>query len=423
MIGHNAISAFEGSFSRIKVLMLNHNPVTRFGFDAPVPTLTTLNLASAKLSHLPDDLFSRMPGLTKLNINKNHFATLSPHIGRLSRLEHLSVAKNELSNLPPQIGHLSELRYLDVRENNLSQLPQEIWLARKLETLNVSSNVLADFPKPGSQLPPLPGDGINSAVHTPGLEFEELGRLEDFQMRRPSTVSGTLSASSSPSTSSRKGSVVSSYTQGPRKPSTLPRTPTDMNLGTLTPTTRKDSTLSSRLATTFAMSLRHLLLADNRLSDEVFDELALLPELRILNVSYNELYDMPSRTLKRWPHLTELYLSGNDLTSLPSEDLEEGSSLKVLHINSNKFQTLPAELGKVQKLSVLDVGSNMLKYNVSNWPYDWNWNWNIQLRYLNLSGNKRLEIKPAASVSANRDQKDLTDFSSLTKLRILGLMD
>ncbi|KAK4984663.1 hypothetical protein LTR50_006454 [Elasticomyces elasticus] len=423
MIGHNAISAFEGSFSRIKVLMLNHNPVTRFGFDALVPTLTTLNLASAKLSHLPDDLFSRMPGITKLNINKNHFATLSPHIGRLSRLEHLSVAKNELSNLPPQIGHLFELRYLDVRENNLSQLPQEIWLARKLETLNVSSNVLADFPKPCSQLPPLPGDGINGATPTPGLEYEELGRLEDFQIRRPSTVSGTLSASSSPSTSSRKGSVVSSYTQGPRKHSTLPRTPTDMSLGTLTPTTRKDSTLSSRFATTFAMSLRHLLLADNRLSDEVFDELALLPELRILNVSYNELYDMPSRTLKRWPHLTELYLSGNDLTSLPSEDLEEGSSLKVLHINSNKFQTLPAELGKVQKLSVLDVGSNMLKYNVSNWPYDWNWNWNIQLRYLNLSGNKRLEIKPAASVSANRDHKDLTDFSSLTKLRILGLMD
>ncbi|KAK0910606.1 hypothetical protein LTR02_003741 [Friedmanniomyces endolithicus] len=65
----------------------------------------------------------------------------------------------------------------------------------------------------------------------------------------------------------------------------------------------------------------------------------------------------------------------------------------------------------------------MLKYNVSNWPYDWNWNWNHQLRYLNLSGNKRLEIKPTSQSLSGRDQKDLTDFSSLTNLRILGLMD
>jgi len=167
--------------------------------------------------------------------------------------------------------------------------------------------------------------------------------------------------------------------------------------------------------------LRHLFLADNRLEDDVFSELVLLPELRILNLSYNQLYDIPPRTIRRWTQLTELYLSGNDLTSLPSEDLEEGSKLKVLHLNGNKFQTLPAELGQVQKLAILDVGSNQLKYNVSNWPYDWNWNWNNALRYLNLSGNKRLEIKPSAQ--ASRDAKDLTDFSSLVNLRILGLMD
>jgi adenylate cyclase len=122
-----------------------------------------------------------------------------------------------------------------------------------------------------------------------------------------------------------------------------------------------------------------------------------------------------------------LYLSGNDLTSLPSEDLEEVGSLKVLHINNNKFQVLPAELGKVAQLAVLDVASNSLKYNVSNWPYDWNWNWNHKLRYLNLSGNKRLEIKPSGSYSGSgvnmREGRDLTDFSSLINLRVLGLMD
>ncbi|KAK3066465.1 hypothetical protein LTR53_017180, partial [Teratosphaeriaceae sp. CCFEE 6253] len=424
MLGHNSISQFEGSFQRLKVLFLNHNPVTNFDLTAPVPSLSVLHMASAKLSRLPDALFMKMSGLTRLTISKNHFVQLTPHIGLLSKLEYLSIAKNELSRLPAELGRLTELRYLDVRENNLAQLPPEIWYAKRLETLNVSSNVLADFPKPGNPLPPL-----QEAVSTPSLnagvlgtspDFEELGKLEDFQMRRPSQASGMLSVASSPGTASRKGSVVS-YSSS--KPTLVARTNTASSTGTITPTTRKDSTLSSRLATTFSTSLRHLFLADNRLEDDVFNELVLLPELRILNISYNQLYDIPPRTIRRWTHLTELYLSGNDLTSLPSEDLEEGSSLKVLHINNNKFQVLPAELGKVQKLAILDVGSNMLKYNVSNWPYDWNWNWNHQLRYLNLSGNKRLEIKPAAQSGNGREQRDLTDFSCLTNLRILGLMD
>ncbi|GAB7365075.1 hypothetical protein MBLNU230_g5856t1 [Neophaeotheca triangularis] len=426
MVGHNSISAFEGSFAKLKVLFLNHNPVTRFDLNSPVQSLQVLNLASAKLSQLPDALFMKMTNLTKLTISKNHFVSLSAHFGHLAKLEYLSIAKNELNRIPAEIGRLTELRYLDVRENNLSQLPPELWLAKRLETLNVSSNVLNDFPKPGAQLPPLPETVQNTPTQTPHVnnsspDFEELGKLEDFQLRRPSQASnGMLSVSSSPGTASRKGSMVSYSSQ---KPSMIGRTPTAGSVGTITPATRKDSTLSSRLASTFSTSLRHLFLADNRLEDDVFNELVLLPELRILNLSYNQLYDIPPRTIKRWTHLTELYLSGNDLSSLPTEDLEEGSSLKVLHINSNKFQTLPAELGKVQKLAILDVGSNMLKYNVSNWPYDWNWNWNHQLRYLNLSGNKRLEIKPSANAPSNRDTKDLTDFSSLGNLRILGLMD
>ncbi|KAF2101621.1 PP2C-domain-containing protein [Rhizodiscina lignyota] len=421
-VGHNSISAFEGAFPKIRKFQINHNPVTRFGFTEAIPTLLILDLKGAKLAQLPDDLYGKMPNLTKLHLDKNHFGAVSPQIGRLAKLEHLSIARNDLSSLPGEIGRLGELRYLDVRENNLNSLPAEIWWARKLETLNVSSNVLVSFPKPGAPMPNLPSTTESTPVSTPGTNthhnFEELGRLEDFAARRPSQASGYLSVGSSPGASTRKGSMSSGHTASGRKPSVISRT----TEGTITPISRKDSSISSRLATTFAGSLRHLLLADNRLSDDVFDELALLPELRILNLSYNYLIDVPPRTLRRWQHLTELYLSGNDLSSLPAEELEEISSLKVLLINSNKFQVLPAELAKVQKLAIMDVASNLLKYNVSNWPYDWNWNWNHNLKYLNMSGNKRLEIKPSGQ-AVGRGGKDLTDFTSLTKLRVLGLMD
>ena len=434
MVGHNAISKFEGSFSRIRILHIDHNPVTRFDFTLPVSSLTSLNIASAKIAQLDDPIFAKMPNLTKLNMDKNHFVNLSHEIGKLKKLEYLSIAKNPLSSLPATIGQLQELRFLDLRECNLRRLPTEMWFCSRLDTLNVSSNVLESFPQvaapPSSSMTEISGDGsqtLSGTVSSPltSPSYEDLGKLEDFGYRRPSQASAALlSVGSSPAGSTRKGSIVSIYGPGGRKASVIARTPTESSTSIVT---RKEINNSQqhRLATTFAGSLRNLYMADNRLTDEVFDEITMLPELRVLNLSYNELYDIPSRSLRCWQHLNELYLSGNELTCLPSDDLQEISSLKVLHINGNKLQVLPAELGEVHKLAVLDVGSNSLKYNVSNWPYDWNWNWNRNLKYLNFSGNKRLEIKPSRSYSAGggREGMDLTNFSNLQHLRVLGLMD
>ena len=428
MAGHNQISKFEGSFEKIRLLHLDHNPMTRFDFKAPVTTLTALNLASAKIAQLDDSIFERIRNVTKLILDKNHFSTLSNQISRLAKLEYLSIAKNSLSSLPSTIGSLHELRFLDLRECNLKRLPAEIWFCYRLSILNVSSNVLETFPKPATVQPDTQpnsshGSGESTPIPPSTPEYDEYGRFGEPRDRRPSQSSaGLLSVGSSPATGARQGSIVSIYGPGGRKASVVSRANGN---GTMSPISRKDSNIQQKFANTFASSLTHLYLADNRLTDDVFDEITMLPELRLLNLSYNELYDIPPRSLRRWVHLNELYLSGNELSSLPSDDLEHITSLKVLHLNANKFQVLPAELGKVHKLAVLDVGSNSLKYNVSNWPYDWNWNWNRNLKYLNFSGNKRLEIKPSRSfsISSGREGGDLTNFSTLHHLRVLGLMD
>lgn len=425
LVGHNHISTFAGSFPKLRSLVMDHCPVTSFDIDAPMPTLHSIILASAKLPSFKDSMFDYVPNLQKLDLDKNHFINMPLQIGRLSKLEHFSIAKNPLNTIPPSIGNLTELKFLNLRECNLKSLPSEIWYCLKLETLNVSSNVLESFPKMGTA-PPQSHAHLTPAT-TPGLSsspsFEELGKLEDFGNRRPSQASGMHSLGSSPAGSQRKGSIVSGYGQGGRKASVVSKTATD---GTMTPVTRKDSNMSQvRFSNTFAGSMKYLFLADNRLEDDVFRELYMLPELRSLNLSYNELTDLPQGVLRRFANLTELYLSGNELTTLPSDDLEEGSNLKILHLNANKFQVLPAELCKVKRLAILDLGSNFLKYNVSNWPYDWNWNFNHSLKYLNFSGNKRLQIKPATSHQNSTAQNgvDLTSFSSLKYLRVLGLMD
>lgn len=442
---HNQISSFVGKFERIRRLKLNSNPLNKFELSEPVPTLKTLNLSHAQLASI-DSAFSNMMNLERLVLDKNYFVSLPQQLGSLSKLEHFSIANNSVGELPPQIGCLTELRVLDVRGNNISKLPMEIWWANKLETFNASSNVLGNFPKPASRPPRVPGEDANTSTPLPPLPSLPNGRSgptgglpstpsseELSDDRRPSQASSTLlSVGPSPlSSSDRKGSVVSVYGKGGRKTSVVSRTASSQAGSTGMPpstATRKDSSHSSRLTNLFAGSLKHLYLADNQLDDDVFDQIILLSELRVLNLSYNdEITDMPQRSIKAWPQLVELYLSGNGLTTLPADDLEETSLLQALYINGNKFTNLPADISRAKKLAVLDCGNNFLKYNISNVPYDWNWNLNPNLRYLNLSGNKRLEIKQTVFGGAggpgavNREQ--YTDFNRLLNLRILGLMD
>lgn len=315
---HNSVSSCENEFARIRVLRLNSNPVTNFEIQNPVPTLTTLILSNAKLAHIPDGCFDRMPNLVKLVLDKNHFVSLPSHIGKLRKLEHFSIANNALSSLPPEIGCMTELRILDVSQNNLKKLPMEMWWASKLETLNISSNVLDNFPKPASRPPQVPGEAPPQTTAgqpngSTNSSFEELGPLEAFGQRRPSQASsGLLSVGGSPipGAADRKGSVVSVYGKGGRKTSVVSRSASETTIGTMTPPStiaRKDSGLSARLANTFAGSLRNLYLAENQLDDDVFDEITMLSELRLLNLSYNDINDMPQRSLKSWPQLVELF--------------------------------------------------------------------------------------------------------------------
>ncbi|KAL7268125.1 cysteinyl-tRNA synthetase [Rhizina undulata] len=422
--GHNAVSGFQISCAKLRALHLNSNPVTTFKPPEIMPTLKLLNLSNAKIAAIAETLFEKMPNLEKLLLDRNHIVSFPPQVGTLKKLEHLSCYSNEIASLPKEIGQLTELRYLDLHCNNLKTLPGEIWQLTSLMSLNLSSNILKEFPKPivNPSTPSIIHENASTITLNKG---EDVGKAGDpTGSRRPSQASiGLLSVGGSPGGGGRKGSLGTIQGPGGRKTPVQSKASSEGSTVMPPASFRKDSAASSRIQNSFAVSLKYLYLADNRLADEVFEEISLLSELRLLNISYNDLYDIPSRALSRMPYLSVLYLSGNELTSLPAEDLEHISNLKVLHLNGNKFMTLPAELGKVRKLLVLDVGSNSLKYNISNWPYDWNWNWNLDLKYLNLSGNKRLEIKPNRNDPNSTRERSITDFSQLLKLRVLGLMD
>ena len=114
-------------------------------------------------------------------------------------------------------------------------------------------------------------------------------------------------------------------------------------------------------------------LGENRLTDDTLHPLTALRELRVLNLSFNAIQELPSSFFRNYIALEEIYLSGNKLTTIPTEDLHKLVNLTVIFLNGNKLQVLPSELGKLKSLAVLDVGSNLLKYNINNWEFDWNW--------------------------------------------------
>ncbi|KAJ7089943.1 hypothetical protein C8R44DRAFT_720329 [Mycena epipterygia] len=369
---HNALHDLVLSIGPcLTKLDASHNEMTQLTLvPGPVgrspAALTSLDISNAKLSVLDDYTLSQLPSLQRLNLDNNNFQAIPDSLGDLKWLEMLSCAGNSLSKLPQSIGELQRLETLDVHSNRLTELPASLWNCASLSQLNVTSNLLVLWPDP-----------------PPSVPHSEVSSLSD------NTIVGG---------------------------------PTFLN-------NRKPSTSTISDIPPLAYSLELLYLGQNLFTDEVLHPLMIFKELRVLNLSFNNIRTMPFDFFRHLTKLEEVYLSGNGLTDFPSEDLSKLTRLSTLFLNSNRLQTLPQELGKVKSLTILDIGSNRLEYDINKWKFDWNWNFNKNLRYLNLSGNKRLQIKSDVSTPGQHrsmstvNRKCLVGFSEFTQLRVLDLMD
>ena len=313
---HNAVHVLDLSLGpNLTTLDASRNDITHLSLVArPVGpslyALTSLDISHAKLSSLDDLALAQLSSLQSLKLDYNSFRFIPESLGELGHLVHLSCSDNQLGALPASIGRLQNLQFLDVHNNSLSELPQSVWSCGSLAHINVTSNLL--------------------------------GTWHDPPVSQASTFAVDSASSGRPLTAERKTSAGSSSGTGRPLPP-------------------------------LAHSLERLYLGENRVTDDVLHPLMIFKELRVLNLSFNDIQDMPHMFFKNLTKLEELYLSGNKLSSFPTEDLHRLKKLSVLFLNGNRLKTLPHELGKVQSLTVLDVGSNVLKYNINNVEFDWNW--------------------------------------------------
>jgi adenylate cyclase len=396
--GGNNISVFRSRAHTLFEVELNMNPLTYVYFEVDMLNLKFVDFSKGKLTSCA--FTSRLVAVEKLSLDYNHLTVLPDHISKMTNLTHFSLHKNNITSIPDSIVKLQKLKVLDLHLNNVGRVNEKVWLLSSLELLNLASNLLEVFPDPPENL-------FNTYNTSAQLEkIKELGKGDDDAIEDEEEEEGKGERDEN----NNEENALSL----PSKAQIAMRRRHSEN-GMSVSVVDKD-------IPSMASSLRELCLCDNKLTDSVFSTLSLIKNLECLNLSYNDIFEIPPGYLSKLSKLRNLFLSGNFLSSLPIEDFEELGNIEALNLNGNRFGTLPAELSMLKKLSALDVGNNQLKYNIGNVPYDWNWCYNKELKYLNLSGNKRLEIKPQHNVDEETGEK-LDSFLSLKKLIMLGLMD
>ncbi|CDO94944.1 unnamed protein product [Kluyveromyces dobzhanskii CBS 2104] len=363
-LSNNKIQAVPdlSGMANLRTLNLKNNRVATIKSNAP--NLQNLFLASNRISVWEDSL----PKLRSCDLTENPVTSFGYRGSVLSNLTSLSLNKAKLSSLPTDfLKSLQKLEKLELNDNNLTSLPSQIKYSKKLIHFSAANNKLDSIP----------------------TEIGNLSNLRSLDLHCNNISELPVSIEKLELTSINVSSNLLGY----------------------------DALLEGYRGTPLSKSLLFLNAADNNLSNEMLPLFNHNVNLKILNLSYNDLSDISAMNL---PSLTELYLSGNNLTNLPGEVFQRMKNLKVIMLNGNKLMSLPSELSQLSNLSVLDVGSNQLKYNISNYHYDWNWMNNLNLKYLNFSGNKRFEIK---SMIGSDTKTDLSDLTILKQLKILGLMD
>ncbi|CCH60410.1 hypothetical protein TBLA_0C06140 [Henningerozyma blattae CBS 6284] len=354
--------------NNLRTINLRNNRIVNVESNAP--HVQNIVLIGNRISFFKDTL----PNLKSLELQENPITSIAYKDYYTNNMTSLSLAKAKLASVPGELfTKLTNLEKLDLSDNNLNRLPQEISSLTRLVYLSASRNKLDGLPVGFSNLTSLK----SLDLHSNNIRNFVLG-IEQIELNYINISSNAF------------GDLV-------------------LENPFFQETCGKRTKLSE--------SLMFFIAADNQFDDRVWDMINTFTNLKVLNLSYNNFTDI---SYLRLENLTDFYFSGNSTTNIPGEIVLKWKSLKTLMLNGNLLTSLPSEVSELSELNVIDIGSNKLKYNISNFRYDWNWRHNKQLKYLNFSGNTKFEIK---SWKNPETHKDLSDLTCLPKLRILGLMD
>jgi hypothetical protein len=99
------------------------------------------------------ELLPRLPGLTRLSIERCRLTQLPETIACCTQLEYLSLAGNQLVSVPEALSVCSHLRSLDLSANRLATLPETLSACVRLRQLSLKNNQFTAIPAFVCRLP------------------------------------------------------------------------------------------------------------------------------------------------------------------------------------------------------------------------------------------------------------------------------
>ncbi|PAA52874.1 hypothetical protein BOX15_Mlig001095g3, partial [Macrostomum lignano] len=277
------------------------------------PHLAVVDVRDNRLIRLPDAV-GQLAELRSLNASKNRLIELPPSLAASGSLVQLSVSANCLSELPPDIGRLDSLSELDIADNQLTGLPDSIAMLRCLRCLEAGGNRIDSLPAGVAYLPALSRLGLagNRLEHLPGGLYPALEVLDlsDNQLTDLPPIGAD-----------------------PDSPAKLKELHLVNN--------RISRLLPDRLRP-LGVSLRHLDLKRNCLSELPVELAGLLPLLERLDLTNNDLSSLPNE-LGLLTGLKCILLDGNPLRALRREVVARGTEAIKKHLASRIAQPAAAE--------------------------------------------------------------------------------
>ncbi|XP_007537655.1 leucine-rich repeat-containing G-protein coupled receptor 5 isoform X2 [Erinaceus europaeus] len=302
--------AFAGLYS-LKVLMLQNNHLRQVPTEAlqNLRNLQSLRLDANHISYVPPSCFSGLHSLRHLWLDDNALTEIPVQAFRsLSALQAMTLALNKIYHIPDYaFGNLSSLVVLHLHNNRIHSLGKKCFDGlHSLETLDLNYNTLDEFPTAIRTLSNL------KELHFYDNPIQLVGKsaFQHLPQLRTLTLNGASQITEFPDLTGTAS--LQSLTLTGAQISSLPQTVCDQ-----------------------------------------------LPNLQVLDLSYNLLQDLPSFSVCH--KLQKIDLRHNEIYEIKVDTFQQLLGLRILNLASNKIAIIHANaFSTLLSLRKLDLSSNRL---------------------------------------------------------------
>ncbi|XP_034500013.1 leucine-rich repeat-containing G-protein coupled receptor 5 isoform X2 [Ailuropoda melanoleuca] len=393
--------AFAGLYS-LKVLMLQNNHLRQVPTEAlqNLRSLQSLRLDANHISYVPPSCFSGLHSLRHLWLDDNALTEIPVQAFRsLSALQAMTLALNKIHHIPDYaFGNLSSLVVLHLHNNRIHSLGKKCFDGlHSLETLDLNYNNLDEFPTAIRTLSNL------KELHFYDNPIQLVGRsaFQHLPELRTLTLNGASQITEFPDLTGTAS--LESLTLTGAQISSLPQTSCDQ-LPDLQVLDLSYNLLEDLPSFSVCQKLQKIDLRHNEIYEIKGDTFQQLLSLRALNLAWNKIAIIHPNAFSTLPSLRKLDLSSNRLSSFPVTGLHGLTHLKLT--GNHALQTLiSSENFPELKVIEMPYAYQCCAFGVCENVYKMSNQWNKE----DNSSTDDLHKKDAGMFQV-QDERDLEDF-------------